>query len=73
MLVSLMILRRIGGKLLPEPMMTQFTHTYIVRKLAYRMYTWWRHQMETFSVLQAICVRGIDLWIPRTKASNAEL
>ena len=32
---------------------------------------WWRHQMETFSALLAL-VRG-HLWIPRTKASDAEL
>ena len=24
-------------------------------------YTWWRHQMETFSALLALCVRGIHL------------
>ena len=37
--------------------------------------TWWRHQMETFSALLAICAgnsRG-NRWIPRTKASYAEL
>ena len=32
-------------------------------------YTWWRHQMETFSALLALCHR----WLPRTKASDAEL
>ena len=31
---------------------------------------WWRHQMETFSALLAIC-QGIHRWIPRTKASDA--
>ena len=34
--------------------------------------TWWRHQMETFSVLLAF-VREIHRWIPLTKASDAEL
>ena len=37
---------------------------------------WWRHQMETFSALLAIVVvRGFTglRWIPRTKASDAEL
>ena len=35
---------------------------------------WWRHQMETFSALLALCA-GIhrSRWIPRTKASDAEL
>ena len=44
-------------------------------------HTWWRHQMETFSVLLAICVGNSPVpgeltgprWIPRTKASAAEL
>ena len=30
---------------------------------------WWRYQMEAFSALVAICAG----WIPRTKASDAEL
>ena len=37
---------------------------------------WWRHQMETFSALQAFCVGGeftLHRWIPRTKAIDAEL
>ena len=33
---------------------------------------WWRHQMETFSALLAICVAS-SRWIPRTKASDEEL
>ena len=32
--------------------------------------SWWRHQMETFSALLAITA---PRWIPRTKASEAEL
>ena len=38
--------------------------------------TWWRHQMETFSALLALCVGKspvTDNSIPRTKASDAEL
>ena len=37
--------------------------------------TWWRHQMETFSALLAICAGKFSgrRWIPRTKASDAEL
>ena len=31
--------------------------------------TWWRHQMETFSMLLAICA---DRWIPHAKASDSE-
>ena len=31
--------------------------------------TWWRHQMETFSELLALCAG----WIPLTMASDAEL
>ena len=36
---------------------------------------WWRHQMETFSALLALCEGGFtgDRWIPLTKASDAEL
>ena len=33
---------------------------------------WWPHQRETFSALLAICA-GIHRWIPRRKASDAEL
>ena len=38
------------------------------------VFSWWRHQMETFSALLALCA-GIhrSRWIPRTKASDAEL
>ena len=38
-------------------------------------YAWWRHQVETFSALLAICVRGIHRSPvnSRTKASDAEL
>ena len=32
-------------------------------------WSWWRHHMETFSPLLALC----DRWIPLTKASGAEL
>ena len=35
--------------------------------------TWWRHQMKTFSALLAICAVPGPRWIPRTKASGAEL
>ena len=37
--------------------------------------TWWRHQMGTFSALLAICAGNSPSprWIPRTKASDAEL
>ena len=35
---------------------------------------WWHHQMETFSALLAICTgNSPHRWIPRTKASDAEL
>ena len=35
---------------------------------------WWRHQMETFSALLALCGEFTgDRWIPLTKASDAEL
>ena len=35
---------------------------------------WWRHQMETFSALLALCVGNSGhQWIPCTKASDAEL
>ena len=37
-------------------------------------YTWWRHQMETFSTLLALCVEFTGhMWIPLTKTSDAEL
>ena len=36
-------------------------------------YAWWRHQMETFSALLALCITTGHRWIPRTKASDAEL
>ena len=42
-------------------------------------YTWWRHQLEIFSALLALCagnspVTGeFDRWIPGTGASDAEL
>ena len=38
--------------------------------------SWWRHQMETFSALLALCEGNspvIGQWIPLTKASDAEL
>ena len=37
--------------------------------------TWWRHQMETFSALLAICAGEFTglRWIPRSKASDAGL
>ena len=36
--------------------------------------TWWRHQMETFSVTGPLCREFTDhRWIPLTKASDAEL
>ena len=36
---------------------------------------WWRHQMETFSLLLALCDGEFtgDRWFPLTKASDAEL
>ena len=39
------------------------------------VHSWWRHQMETFSVLLALfCGEFADhLWISRTKSSDAEL
>ena len=43
--VRVMAWYRIAYRLLPETVMTQFTYAY----------TWWRHQMETFSALLAIC------------------
>ena len=36
-----------------------------------RKKSWWRHQMEHFSALLALCA-GIHRWIPLTKASDAE-
>ena len=37
--------------------------------------TWWRHQMEPFSALLALCAGEFTghRWIPHTKASDAEL
>ena len=37
--------------------------------------SWWRHQMEKFSALLALCATNspVPRWIPRTKASDAEL
>ena len=36
--------------------------------------SWWRHQMETFSALLALCEGNpIQRWIPLTKASDAKL
>ena len=37
--------------------------------------TWWRHQMETFSALLALCMRKPTghRWIPPIKTSDAEL
>ena len=34
--------------------------------------TWWRHQIENF-LRHWPFVRGIHRWIPRTRASGAEL
>ena len=40
-------------------------------------FSWWRHQMETFSALLTLCAGNSPVlgprWIPRTKASDAEL
>ena len=43
--------------------------------LTFTVAAWWRHQMETFSALLAICAGNSPgpRWIPRTKASDAEL
>ena len=37
--------------------------------------TWWRHPMETFSALLALCARNCadHWWIPRTEASDTKL
>ena len=35
--------------------------------------SWWRHQMETFSALLALCAGNSPRWNPLTKASDAEL
>ena len=35
--------------------------------------SWWRHQMETFPALLAICEFTGYRWIPHTKASDVEL
>ena len=35
------------------------------------MTTWWRHQMETFSMLLALCAG--NRWVPLSKAINARL
>ena len=46
-------------------------HTFIA---ALMCQAWWRHQMETFSALLALCGESTaHRWIPRTKASDAEL
>ena len=51
----------------------------LISQILYSMFvTWWRHQMETFSALLALCagnspVTGVFPWIPLTKASDAEL
>ena len=38
------------------------------------IWLWWRHQMGTFSALLVLCAKFTgDRWIPRTKASDAEL
>ena len=45
----------------PEPL--QFKH---------KKGSWWRHQMETFSALLALCGESTEhRWIPLTKASGA--
>ena len=51
-----------GYKQLPEPMMTQFIDAYVsirpqwVCMFSYAVsVSWWRHQMEAFSALLAIC------------------
>ena len=41
------------------------------RRVRFLKKTLWRHQMETFSALLALCVG--HRWIPHTKASNTEL
>ena len=33
---------------------------------------WWRHQMETFSALLALCAGNSHRWIPIKQASDAE-
>ena len=40
-----------------------------------KWFSWWRHQMETFSALLAICARNSPVpgEFPQTKASDAEL
>ena len=44
------------------------------KKLRGLIITWWRHQMQTFSALLSLCGEFTGLrWIPRTKASDAEL
>ena len=49
----------------------------IVTSAAYFICTWWRHQMETFSALLVFCAGNSPVpgprWIPRTKASDAEI
>ena len=46
-----------------------------VRHCWLKLMSWWRHHMETFSALLALCAGNspITRWIPRTKASDAEL
>ena len=45
------------------------------RKLSFTHTTWWRHQMETFSALMAICMGNSPVpgQFDRTKTSDAEL
>ena len=46
-----------------------------IQRLQRQKLSWWRHQMETFSALLAICTGNspVPRWIPHTKASDAEL
>ena len=41
--------------------------------IVYDVYSWWRHQMEAFSVLLALCEGGppVTSGFPLTKATDA--
>ena len=56
------------GKCYPRSMAH---YCYFIGLQRAKLITWWRHQMETFSALLALCVWNSP--IPLTKASDAEL
>ena len=50
----------LGNMPLPEPVLTHIAKWHHLTTMSHiEAWTWWRHQMETFSALLVICVRGI--------------